>query len=200
MTTEPLSAEFFRRSPVECARELIGCQFTWRGCSGIVVETEAYLSEGDPACHTHFRPSARRFVEEREAGTAYVYLNYGVHWLFNLLVKGPEGSGFVLFRALHPLHGLARMKARRGRERAHELCSGPGKLTQALGIDGRTHGRAVLATRYCQIQPGTPEAPPLACPRIGISSARDRPWRFLCPQSPSISVRPPADSDATPSS
>lgn len=186
-----LPPSFFARRPLDCARELIGCRFHWRSCAGIIVETEAYDSFGDPACHTHFRPSARQFVEEHEAGTAYVYLNYGVHWLFNLLVKGRRGSGFVLFRALEPVQGLERMKSRRNRENAADLCSGPGKLTQALGIDGRVHGVPVLATRYCQIRAGAAEAEPLACPRVGISTARELPWRFLRRNCPSVSVQPP---------
>ena len=104
-----LTAPYFERHPVECARDLIGCVFEWRGCAGRIVETEAYTAEGDPACHTFFRPGARRFVQSHEAGTAYVYLNYGVHWLFNVLVKGPDMAGFVLFRALEPTSGIGEM-------------------------------------------------------------------------------------------
>ncbi|MDB6076538.1 MAG: 3-methyladenine glycosylase, partial [Akkermansiaceae bacterium] len=97
-----LDHEFFRRDPVSCARELIGATFEWDGCLARIVETEAYAAEGDPACHTFFRPGARDFVQRNAAGKSYVYLNYGVHWLFNNLTKAGCGDGFVLFRALRP--------------------------------------------------------------------------------------------------
>jgi DNA-3-methyladenine glycosylase len=173
-----LDASFFRRDPVVCARDLIGTRFVWHGCEGRIVETEAYAAEGDPACHTFFRPSARLFVESHDAGAAYVYLNYGVHWLFNVLVKGPGGAGFVLFRALEPLGGVERMVARRGRPRLGDLCSGPGKLTRALGIDGAAHGLEFLQDPATGLFRGA--ARELAAgPRIGISRGRDFPWRFL---------------------
>src|SRR5690606_12580853 len=101
-----LSRDFFSRDPVQCARELIGAELIWDECRARIVETEAYAAEGDPACHTFSRPSARNFVESHPPGVAYVYLNYGVHWLFNILVKGPKACGFVLFRALEPISGL----------------------------------------------------------------------------------------------
>lgn len=180
---------FFTGTPTGCARGLIGCRLEWQGCAGVIVETEAYEAEGDEACHTHFRPSARRFVEEHEAGTAYVYLNYGVHWLLNVLVKGKR-DGFVLFRAMEPARGLVRMRARRKRKRDHELCSGPGKLTQALGIKGDLHGADLFSRRGFVIEAGREEAEPWAGPRIGISKAKERPWRFLRKGSPSLSAPP----------
>ena len=146
---------FFRRDPVSCARELIGCVFEWDGCAGRIVETEAYAERGDEACHTFFRPSARRFVAEHGAGTAYVYLNYGMHWLFNVLVKGPHGCGFVLFRALEPVSGVEGMSERRGTGKSEGLCSGPGKLTQAMGIGGDAHGRRFLGEGTRGVGTGT---------------------------------------------
>ncbi|NNC90841.1 MAG: DNA-3-methyladenine glycosylase [Akkermansiaceae bacterium] len=181
---------FFRRDPVACARELIGCTFYWKGCAGEIVETEAYAAEGDPACHTAVRPSAREFVARHPAGTAYVYMNYGVHWLFNVLVKGPEGEGFVLFRALEPRAGLAVMRRRRGREAERDLCSGPGKLTQALGIDGSVHQSSFLQHRHRGIRAAAGGVPILASPRIGISSGKELPWRFLKAGSPCLSAAP----------
>lgn len=172
-----LTAEFFVRHPVDCARDLIGATFEWSGCSGRVVETEAYAATGDEACHTFFKPSAREFVASHTAGTAYVYLNYGVHWLFNLLVKGPQGMGFVLFRALDPQTGIERMKERRGVGDVRSLCSGPGKLTRALGIDGASHGLDFLgcADKWLALgeSRGVAESP-----RVGISRSRELPWRF----------------------
>ncbi|MCW1924850.1 DNA-3-methyladenine glycosylase [Luteolibacter arcticus] len=174
---ERLTAEFFERSPLVCARELIGAKFLWRGCEGRIVETEAYAAEGDEACHTFFRPGARAFVASHPPGTAYVYLNYGVHWLFNVLVHGPQGSGFVLFRALEPLAGMERMMERRGKAKMRDLCSGPGKLTRALGIDGGAHGCQFLDGESTGIVTGAPQTV-ISSFRIGISRAQDLPWRF----------------------
>ncbi len=174
---EELDASFFEGHPVDCARRLIGAEFRWDGCAGRIVETEAYAAEGDPACHTFFRPSARAFVADHPPGTAYVYLNYGVHWLFNLLVKGGEAEGFVLFRALEPVAGLEVMARRRARQRIEDLCSGPGKLTQALGIVGRDHGRRFLGAGTRGIRLGEPIDARCGA-RIGISRGVDLPWRF----------------------
>ena len=181
-----LDSSFFERAPDACARELVGALFVWKGASGRVVETEAYAAEGDPACHTFFRPSARTFVERHPAGTAYVYLNYGVHWLFNILVKGPMGCGFVLLRALEPVEGIERMLARRPQVGPNGLCSGPGKLTRALGIDGSSHGAPFLDDEATGLF-GGPVLEVVACPRIGISRGRDLPWRFVEAGSPHAS-------------
>lgn len=172
-----LTEAFFQRNPVDCARELIGARFVWDGCEGRIVETEAYAAEGDEACHTFFRPGARAFVENHSAGTAYVYLNYGVHWLFNVLVKGPDEAGFVLFRALEPLVGIEQMRARRGRGGIAELCSGPGKLTRAMGIDGSIHGLRFLGAARRGIFRG-PAVEVVTGERVGISRAQTHPWRF----------------------
>lgn len=173
----PLGAEFFRRDPVTCARELIGCELRWRSCGGIIVETEAYSVRSDEACHTFSRPSSRAFVAGHPPGAAYVYLNYGVHWLLNFLVKGGGEDGFVLIRALEPTRGIGRMQKRRGTSTG--LCSGPGKLTQALGIDKAQHGRDFLGgNSLLLLRPAT--APRVAAgSRIGISKATHLPWRFV---------------------
>ncbi|MDQ3200253.1 MAG: DNA-3-methyladenine glycosylase, partial [Verrucomicrobiota bacterium] len=134
-----LREAFFRTDPLTCAENLIGAELVWGKCAGIVVETEAYLVEGDEACHTFKRPSARAYIERNKPGAAYVYFNYGVHWMFNVLVKGGPRDGLVLIRALEPRQGLALMRRRRGLEEVKRLCSGPGKLTQALSINQRHH-------------------------------------------------------------
>ena len=123
----------------------------WRGidlgsCSGVVVETEAYNAINDEACHTFMRPSTRAFIERNKAGAAYVYFNYGMHWMLNVLVKGQE-NGFVLIRALEPKTGIERMKRRRKLDDVKRLCSGPGKITQALGITDRHHEWICAPTR-----------------------------------------------------
>lgn len=174
---DEIGADFFQRNPVVCARELIGCVFRWNGCAGRIVETEAYAEFGDEACHTWFRPAAREFVSKHEAGTAYVYLNYGMHWLFNVLTKSAEGSGFVLFRAIEPIEGLARMRQRRKGVSDRDLCSGPGKLTKAFGINGEDHGSLFLAGQETGIRWGD-SGKILIGRRVGISRAAEFPWRF----------------------
>src|SRR5438128_6706067 len=129
---------FFQRDPLTCARELIGTELIWGDCSGIVVEVEAYAAIDDEAAHTFTRPSARSFIERNKAGAAYIYFSYGVHWMLNVLVKG-EANGFVLIRAIEPIRGIELMKKRRGIDDKKRLCSGPGKLTQALEITDRHH-------------------------------------------------------------
>src|ERR1700682_3153234 len=147
MATQILRASYFRRDPLTCARELIGTELVWGRCSGIVVETEAYNATNDEAAHTFTRPSARAFIERNKAGAAYIYFNYGVHWMLNVLVKGGALDGFVLIRALVPRRGISLMQKRRGVEDEKRLCSGPGKLTQALDITDRHHEMNLCAER-----------------------------------------------------
>ena len=180
--------EFFTQSPVECARALVGCELVWGSCSGIVVECEAYAAVGDPACHTFTRPSAREFVAHHRAGTAYVYLNYGMHWMLNVLTKGEE-EGFVLIRAIEPRRGLRAMQKRRGQKTGRELTGGPGRLAAALGVTGAHHGADFCATaRRCFLRGEKVEV--IADGRIGISRAQELPWRFTLQGSPFVSVSP----------
>jgi DNA-3-methyladenine glycosylase len=173
-----LPCSFFERDPLVCARELVGTELIWGRCSGVVVETEAYLTLNDEACHTFTRPSTRAFVERNRPGAVYIYFNYGVHWMLNLLVKGGERSGLILIRALEPRRGLARMKERRGVEEIRRLCSGPGKLTQALEITDRHHEMSICAKPSHCLLPRREEVSVVADPRIGISRSKDFPWRF----------------------
>lgn len=180
--------EFFTQSPVECARALVGCELVWGGCSGIVIECEAYAAEDDPACHTFSRPSARDFVARHPAGTAYVYLNYGMHWMLNVLVKG-EQDGFVLLRAIEPRRGWRVMQERRGGRTGRELAGGPGRLAAALGVTGAHHGTDFCSSARRCFQPGeSPEV--VADVRVGISRAQDLLWRFLAAGHPLVSVPP----------
>lgn len=172
-----ITPDFFTRDPVECARDLIGCHFRWNGCEGRIVETEAYRSIGDEACHTFLRPSVREFVSTCEPGDTYVYLNYGVHWLFNIVVKGSEQEGFVLIRALEPLDGLEKIRMRRGAMKETNLTSGPGKLTKALGIGREDHGRKFLEEKDKGIFLGS-AVEIVSGSRIGITKSADLPWRF----------------------
>jgi len=184
-----LPSSFFERDPLVCARELVGAELIWGKCSGIVVETEAYLTSNDEASHTFTRPSAREFVERNVAGAVYIYMNYGVHWMLNVLVKGGARNGLILIRALEPRRGLNLMRARRGVGDIHRLCSGPGKLAQALDITKRHHEMNLCTDpRYCFMQPVELNVPVVADPRIGISRARDFPWRFTLEGSLFVSV------------
>jgi DNA-3-methyladenine glycosylase len=187
---------FFQRDPVTCSRELIGCELVWGRCSGIVVETEAYAALNDEACHTWSRPSAREFIARHQAGAAYVYFNYGMYWLLNVLVKGGSEDGFVLLRALEPTRGIPLMTRRRLAHRrsplAHPrmLCSGPGKLTVALGVDGRDHGRDLCRGKTVGFRAAPAAQDVHADARIGISRAQHFEWRFTLRGSPYVSVKP----------
>ena len=188
-----LTPAFFQRDVITVARDLIGAELLWHGCSGIIVETEAYAVEDDEACHTVSRPSAREFMRTMPPGTAYVYFNYGMYWLFNLLVKGGSRDGLILIRALEPQLGIEEMRLRRNKRRIEDLCSGPGKLAMALGITGEHHG-AILVGR------GKAKGTGLRMPsseqthvvvediRVGISKAVEHPWRFLAHGSAHVSV------------
>ena len=186
---EIIRSAFFKRDPLTCARELIGTELIWVNAPGIVVEMEAYAAIDDEAAHTFTRPSARSFIERNKAGAVYVYFNYGVHWMLNVLVKG-DANGFVLIRALEPRRGVELMRRRRGVNDLRQLCSGPGKLTQALAITGRDHEMDLCAIRAIASSP-TRRATfdVVADKRIGISRSAHLPWRFTLRGSPFVSRR-----------
>ena len=195
----PLDRSFFQRDPVTCARELIGCTLRWKNCAGVIVETEAYGALNDEASHIWSRPSAREFVARHPAGAAYVYFTYGMHWMLNVLVKGGGEDGFVLFRAIEPVAGIAamtrrRMKNAKGKTQNAKsnswLCSGPGKLAQALGVTGRDHGRDFCAGAAAGFFPPATAVEIEAGARIGISRAQYLAWRFMLRGSAHLSVKP----------
>jgi DNA-3-methyladenine glycosylase len=184
-----LDRSFFQSDPLECAQDLVGTELVWEKCAGTVVEVEAYLVEGDEACHTFNRPSTREFVRRNQAGTAYVYFNYGVHWMFNVLVKGGPRDGIILVRALEPRRGLELMRKRRGVEDIRRLCSGPGKLTQALAITKRHHEMDLCSNRMYSFRARREDDVGVVTDgRIGISRAKDFPWRYSLAGSPFVSL------------
>lgn len=190
MANKIVRASFFKLDPIACARELIGAELIWGDCSGIVVETEAYNAINDEAAHTFTRPSARSFIERNHPGAAYVYFNYGMHWMLNVLVKGHE-NGFVLIRALEPRKGIERMKKRRGLTDVKSLCSGPGKLTQALRITGRHHEMNLCTDgQHCFVRDANTAIDVVADARIGITRSAHYPWRFTLRGSPYVSRAP----------
>ena len=182
MTSRVLPVRFFHRPAAEVARDLLGAVVVSRlggvTVSGRIIETEAYLGYEDPASHAY---RGRRHAQNQGIyscpGTWYVYRSYGMHWCANL-VCAPEGVGAaVLLRALEPLEGIELMRERRKLE--GELCNGPGKLCQALGITRALDGR-VMARSAVRIHSGhrVPEAQVVVTARIGITKAADRPLRF----------------------
>jgi DNA-3-methyladenine glycosylase len=183
-----LAREFFARPVVEVARELVGCTLAHGGTAGVIVETEAY-HESEPACHAFVGLTPRTRVLFGTPGTAYVYRSYGIHALFNAVCE-PEGVGAaVLIRALEPIAGLDAMRARRGIHDVDRLCSGPGKLTQALGIE-LEHNAGDLARGPVRLGPPPPgwgDVELVAGPRIGITKAPELEWRFCATGSRSVS-------------
>jgi DNA-3-methyladenine glycosylase len=187
-----LGADFFARSVHRVARELIGCRLLYEGCGGTIVETESYERD-DPACHAYVGLTKRTEVLFGPPGRAYVYLSYGIHSLLNAVAE-PEGdAAAVLIRALEPTEGLEQMRARRGQRPDVDLCSGPGKLTEALGV-GLDANEADLGSDPFLLLPPEPgwSGEIVTSPRVGITKAVDRPWRFSLSDSPFVSRPRPA--------
>ena len=175
----PLEGAFFERSVHHVARDLIGCTVAHGETAGVIVETESYHAD-DPACHAFGGPTPRSSVLFGPPAHAYVYLSYGIHSLLNFVAE-PEGeAAAVLIRALEPVAGIDAMRVRRGVERTEDLCSGPGKLTEALGIGLELNG-APLDGGPIEVRgraDGWHDPVIVAGPRIGITKATEHPWRF----------------------
>jgi DNA-3-methyladenine glycosylase len=186
---------FFARPVLEVARDLIGCVVEHEGLAGVIVETEAY-HESEPACHAFAGVTPRTRTLFDEPGLAYVYRSYGIHALLNAVCE-PAGIGAaVLIRALEPLTGIEEMHARRGHVRGEELCSGPGKLTQALGVELAQNATSLLdgpvVIRPGDGRGGRPRV--VAGTRIGITKAVELRWRFCAVGNPHVSrPRPVSD-------
>jgi len=179
MTVRPDEAAFYARPVLEVAPDLVGCLLGHRETVGRIVETEAY-HVSEPACHAYVGRTPRTEVLHGPPGTAYVYRSYGVHALVNAVCEAEGVGAAVLIRALEPLEGLDTMRARRGgQKRAEDLCSGPGKLTQALGI-GLELNRTLLGQEIEVLpRPVDSAAPDIVIgPRVGITKAVELPWRF----------------------
>lgn len=174
--TELLDRDFFDRAAPLVAADLIGCNILASGVGGRVVETEAYCDD-DPASHSFSGETARNRSMFGPPGRAYVYRSYGIHWCLNVVCTRGQA---VLFRALEPETGIDTMRARRGRTSLTELCSGPGKLGQALAIDATDDGRPFDGIGLALFPPrsGSLRIEVLTGPRIGISRAVEQPWRF----------------------
>lgn len=183
-----LGADFFARSVHVVARELIGCRLFFAGVGGTIVETESYERD-DPACHAYVGLTARTEPIFGPPGRAYVYLSYGIHSLLNAVCE-PEGeAAAVLIRALQPTAGLEQMRARRGERPDRELCSGPGKLTEALGIGLEQNTADLGRDPFLLLPPDGPPPEVVTGPRIGITKAVELPWRFRAAGNPFVSRR-----------
>ncbi len=179
-----LAPDFYARPVLEVARELIGCVVEHGGCAGAIVETEAY-HESEPACHAHAGLTPRTEALFGPPGIAYVYRSYGIHAMLNAVCEEQGVGAAVLIRALAPLRGIELMRARRGPiggrpARDAELCSGPGKLAQALGIELALNGTSLFdgPVRIGAREDGWHEPSVVVGTRIGITRAAELRWRF----------------------
>ena len=171
-----LKRAFFARSVHDVAPGLIGATLAVSGVGGIIVEVEAY-HHTDPAAHSFRGPTPRNTVMFGPPGFAYVYRSYGIHWCANFVCEKEGSASAVLIRALQPTLGIAAMRRRRGLHDERSLCSGPGKLTEALGITDRHNGLALDASPIALH--GRADKPDIvAGPRIGITKAVELPWRY----------------------
>ncbi len=173
---KPLKPAFFARSVHEVAPDLIGTTMLVNGVGGIIVEVEAY-HHTEPAAHSFRGPTARNAVMFGPPGFAYVYRSYGIHWCVNFVCEKAGSASAVLIRALEPTHGIAAMRRRRHLVDERSLCSGPGKLTEALGITGRHNGLALDAPPIA-LHARTTRPEIVAGVRIGITKAVELPWRY----------------------
>jgi DNA-3-methyladenine glycosylase len=194
-----LPRDFYARPTLDVARELIGkvlVHETPAGiASGAIVETEAYIGESDPACHAAPGPTRRNAPLYGPPGIAYVYLNYGIHYLVNAVTEPDGWPAAVLIRALEPLEGEGLMRRRRARGTARRaahfdtasLCRGPGNLTRALGISLNQNLRDLVCSTLRIEDHGRPAPEITTSTRIGITVGADRPWRFFAAGNPSVS-------------
>jgi DNA-3-methyladenine glycosylase len=173
---KPLKRSFFDRSVHEVAPDLIGATFLVNGVGGIIVEVEAY-HHTDPAAHSFRGPTPRNRIMFGPAGFSYVYRSYGIHWCMNFVCEQEGSAAAVLIRALEPTHGLAAMRRRRGLHDQRALCSGPGKLCEALGITF-AHSELPLDRPPIALHARASKVEIVSGVRIGITKAAELPWRY----------------------
>ena len=193
-----MNHSFFRQDTVTLAKKLLGHLLVHRTpegvTSGMIVETEAYVGAIDKACHAYKNRSERTEIMYHDGGYAYVYLIYGMHCCFNV-VTGPPGEGnAVLIRALEPVFGIDLMGRRRKTKSLYNLCSGPGKVCQALGITRKEYGLDLCDANsplYLRFFRSIPKSKIASSPRINVAyaeEAKDWPWRFFIKGNPFVSV------------
>jgi DNA-3-methyladenine glycosylase len=189
-----LRRDFYARPVHDVARDLIGCVVRHGETAGRIVETESYHME-EPACHAYAGLTERTRTLFGAPGHAYVYFSYGIHSLLNAVCEEEGVGAAVLIRALEPVDGVDVMRGRRGLQRETELCSGPGKLTQALGIGLSLNGSSLEDGPIVVLdrEPGVRGPRVVIGERIGITKAADLPWRFCDPDSAHVSRPWPAE-------
>lgn len=205
MTIEPalalakLPPEFYLQPTLEIARQLLGKLLICDGVGGLIVETEGYIGQEDPACHAYTGRTRRNETMWNAPGCAYVYFTYGHHWMLNVVTEREDYPAATLIRAIQPVFGLEEMRERRNLLRLksktddRNLTSGPGKLCQALGITGELNGISLQSDRLFLAE--TP--PELALPpfevvettRIGLTRGKESPWRYYVKGNPYVSVK-----------
>ncbi|MFL5820614.1 MAG: DNA-3-methyladenine glycosylase [Solirubrobacteraceae bacterium] len=191
-----LGPGFFAAAVTDVAHALVGCVVVHGETAGVIVETEAY-HQTEPACHAYVGVTPRTRTLFGPAGRAYVYRSYGIHALLNAVAE-PDGTGAaVLIRALEPVAGLDAMRARRRVRRDEDLCSGPGKLTQALGVD-LGHNGSDLSAGALRFHAAASRQPIVRAPRVGITKATELDWRFCAVGSRFVSYPRPAASRPPP--
>jgi DNA-3-methyladenine glycosylase len=171
-----LRKEFFARSVHKVAPDIIGTTLLFNGAGGIIVEVEAY-HHTDPAAHSYVGRTERNAVMFGPPGYLYVYRSYGIHWCMNFVCERDGSASAVLVRAIEPQHGLRAMAKRRGTDEVRQLCSGPGKICQALGITRAENGLA-LDEKPFELFAREEKASVVRGPRIGITKAVEKPWRY----------------------
>jgi DNA-3-methyladenine glycosylase len=176
---------FFARSVHAVAPDLIGATLLFDGVGGEIVEVEAY-HHTDPAAHSYRGPTARNAVMFGPPGYAYVYRSYGIHWCLNFVCEEEGSASAVLIRALRPVSGIETMRRRRRNLDERRLCSGPGRLCEALGITGRHNGLPLDQPPF-ELRHRAHTPPIASGPRIGITKAADKPWRYVLAGSPYLS-------------
>jgi DNA-3-methyladenine glycosylase len=188
-----LDRDFYARSVHDVARDLIGCVVRHGETAGRIVETESYHMD-EPACHAYAGVTERTSTLFGPPGNAYLYFSYGVHSLLNAVAEEEGVGAAVLIRALEPVDGIEVMRERRGMNRDEELCSGPGKLTQALGIGLSLNGTSLIdgPIEMLTPEPGSRAPRVVMGERIGITKAADLPWRFCDADSRHVSRPWPA--------
>lgn len=187
MATPQLRRAFFARSVHAVAPDLIGATLLFEGCGGVIVEVEAY-HHTDPAAHSYGGKTERNAVMFGPPGYAYVYRSYGIHWCLNFVCEEDGSASAVLIRALEPTHGIETMRKRRHLDDARALCSGPGKVGQALAITRAQNGLPLDRKPFeLRARPAGAAVEIAIGPRIGISKAVDHPWRYGLKGSPFLS-------------
>jgi DNA-3-methyladenine glycosylase len=171
-----LRRSFFARDVHAVARDLIGATLLFKGIGGRIVEVEAY-HHTDPAAHSYNGQTPRNAVMFGPPGYAYVYRSYGIHWCVNFVCEEEGSASAVLIRAIEPTEGIAAMRRRRGIKDERLLCSGPGRVCEALGITGAHNGLALDQPPFALAPRGDDVAIAIG-PRIGITRAADLPWRY----------------------